>query len=83
MSKYGIFRRTDGSGLAELRIEMTSRLLQFTQVKNAYLTRLKYQEEESIRIYLAVDAEAVNEKQMQEIANACAGVLQMEIVFFG
>lgn len=71
-----------GSGLAELRIEMTSRLLQFTQIKNAYLTRLKYQDEESVRICLAVDAGAVNEKQMQEIANTCAGVLQMEIVFF-
>jgi hypothetical protein len=72
-----------GAGLTELRIEITSRLLQFTQVKNAYLTRLKYQEEESVRICLAVDAGTASERQMQEIADACAGVLQMDIMFLG
>jgi len=72
-----------GAGLTELRIEMTSRLLQFPTVKNAYLAKLKYRDEEFIRICLAVDAEAATQKQMHEIADACAGVLQMDIVFLG
>ena len=72
-----------GEGLTELRIEMTSRLLQFTQVKNAYLARLKYHGEEPIRICLAVDAGTATDKQMQEIANACPDVLQMDIIFLG
>lgn len=72
-----------GDGLAELRIEMTSRLLQYPEVKNAYLARLRHHGEDSIRICLAVDAGAVTEKQMQEIANACAGVIPMDIIFLG
>lgn len=70
-----------GDGLAELRIEMASRLLHCPAVKNAYFTKVRYNNEESIRICLAIDAGAATAKQMQEIANACAGAVPMDIIF--
>ncbi|WP_038484476.1 hypothetical protein [Collimonas arenae] len=75
------FGEPSGPGLSELRIEMTSRLLRFPIVKNAYLTRLKHQGEDVIRIGLAIDTDAATADQMQEIANSCAGFLPMDILF--
>lgn len=69
-----------GAGFNELRIEMGRRLQRFSSIENAYLSRLQYPGESTIRIGLVINAPRIASEEEQEIASACAGFLPMDIL---
>lgn len=82
IEKVVVLGEIKGNGLAELRIELTTRLRAFPSVMNAKLPRLLYQGESTHRNCLVITAAAnVNDKKREEIAAACAGVIPLDILF--
>jgi hypothetical protein len=71
-----------GNGLIELRIELAVRLCVFPSVVNAKLPRLLYQGESTHRNCLVIAARTdLSERQREEIAAACAGIVPLDILF--
>ncbi|MGX5172434.1 hypothetical protein ACUR5C_00235 [Aliikangiella sp. IMCC44653] len=71
----------EGSGASALRFEVGKILLKFPQVKNAYFSKLKYKGEEKFRIALVIDASETSNELGREIAEQCAGISPMDVMF--
>ena len=71
----------EGNGVDALRFEVGKVLRPFSQVKNAYFSKLKYKGEDKYRIALVLDASETSNELGKEIANKCAGVSPMDIMF--
>ncbi|KUM03813.1 hypothetical protein Cv017_17320 [Chromobacterium subtsugae] len=70
-----------GQGVNALRMELAIRLLRFPAIQNAYLARVKYKSEQTIRVLFVISAEGITEAKKHEIAGACSGVIPLDILF--
>ncbi|MGL4822789.1 MAG: hypothetical protein ACRC2W_07345 [Plesiomonas shigelloides] len=71
----------EGRGVSALRFEVGKILRNFPQVKNAYFSKLKYKTEEKFRIALVIDAYEASNELGREIAEQCAGISPMDVMF--
>jgi hypothetical protein len=71
----------EGNGVDALRFEIGKILKQFPHVKNAYLSRLKYRGEDKQRISLVIESSESSSEVGPEVANQCAGIIPMDIIF--
>ncbi|MFW2373371.1 MAG: hypothetical protein ACN4GM_09655 [Gammaproteobacteria bacterium] len=69
------------NGVSALRFEVGKILRSFSQVKNAYFSKLKYKGEDKYRIALIIDASESSHELGKEIANQCAGISPMDVMF--
>jgi len=71
----------EGNGVSALRFEVGKILRAFPQVRNAYFSKLKYKGEEKYRIALIIDASESSNELGREIADQCAGISPMDVMF--
>ncbi|RVU33358.1 hypothetical protein EOE67_17340 [Rheinheimera riviphila] len=71
----------EGNGVSALRFEVGKILRKFPQVKNAYFSKLKYKTEEKYRIALVIDASEASNELGRELAEQCAGISPMDVMF--
>jgi len=71
----------DGNGVNALRFKVGKILKSFPYVKNAYFSKIKYKGEEKPRISLIVDSSEPSNVIGAEVANQCAGIIPMDIMF--
>lgn len=71
----------EGNGVSALRFDVGKILRQFSQVENAYFSKLKYKGEDKIRIGLIVIASESLHELGKEIAHKCAGISPMDVLF--
>jgi hypothetical protein len=71
----------EGNGVTALRFEVGKVLRRFSQVENAYFSKLKYRGEDKIRIALIIDASQSSNELGKEIAHECAGISPMDVMF--
>lgn len=71
----------EGNGVNALRFEVGKVLKAFSQVKNAYFSKLKYKGEEQIRIALVIDSSEASNELGRDITEQCAGISPMDVMF--
>ncbi|WP_100916031.1 hypothetical protein [Pseudoalteromonas spongiae] len=71
----------EGNGVSALRFEVGKILLKFPQVNNAYFSKLNYKGEEKFRIALVIDTSEASNELGREIAEQCAGISPMDVMF--
>jgi len=71
----------EGNGVSALRFEIGKILRSFSQVENAYFSKLKYKDEDKFRIALIIEASESSHELGKEIANKCAGISPMDVMF--
>ena len=71
----------EGNGVSALRFEVGKILRSFSQVENAYFSKLKYKGEDVFRIALIIEASESSHELGKEIANKCAGISPMDVMF--
>lgn len=71
----------EGNGVNDLRIELTKRASQFSAIENAWLAKIQYATEDTVRIMLLVDSPSSSPNSRASIANGCADVITMDIMF--
>ena len=71
-----------GSGLDTLRMELATRLLQHRLIENAYLPKLRYPGEETLRSCLIlVEREPITPRQKEAIAAVCSGIIPLDVCY--
>jgi len=81
-SQMEFLGQPSGDGLKILEEEISKRLSEFPSVIGAYLSRLKYSTEENTRLSLVIDSSEKINNVGAQIANTCAGVVPLDIIFF-
>lgn len=71
----------EGNGVSALRFEVGKVLRKLPKVKNAYFSKLNYKAEEKFRIALVIDASEPSNELGREIAEQCAGISPMDVMF--
>lgn len=71
----------EGNGVSALRFEVGKVLRKLPKVKNAYFLKLNYKAEEKFRIALVIDASEPSNELGREIAEQCAGISPMDVMF--
>lgn len=71
----------EGNGVSALRFEVGKILNSFPQVRNAYFSKLKYKGEDKYRIALIIDSSESSHELGREIADKCAGISPMDVMF--
>ena len=72
----------EGNGVNALRFEVGKILKTFPYVRNAYFSKLKYSGEDKPRISLVIESSEPSKVVGPEVANKCAGIIPMDIMFF-
>jgi len=65
-----------------LKAELTAILRREGNTRTAYLSRIQYPSESTIRIALLIDGTAPSKKMAKVIATECAQVVPIDIIFF-
>ncbi len=71
----------EGDGVDALRFEVGKILSSFSQVKNAYFSRLKYKSEDKFRIAMIIESPEASHELGGKIAQACAGIGPIDVMF--
>jgi hypothetical protein len=71
----------DGNGVNALRFEVGKILKTFPYIRNAYFSKLKYKGEEKPRISLVIESSEPSKVIGADVANQCAGIAPMDIMF--
>jgi hypothetical protein len=79
-SEIQLIGQLHDEGLNALRIGLTRRLSGCPDVVNAYLARVRYARDDTPRVAIFVEAPGVSRERECEIADLCAGVLNMDVI---
>ncbi len=71
-----------GLGVDVLKLEIAKVFKDYSFIRNAYFTKLKMRNEDKIRIALIIDSSEPAKKVGPELADRCAGIAPIDIMFF-
>lgn len=71
----------DGNAVNALRFEVGKILKTFPCIRNAYLSAIQYKGEKKPRISLVIESSEPSEVIGADVANQCAGIVPMDIMF--
>jgi hypothetical protein len=74
--------KVEGNGLSQLKLELISALKSFDFIINVYIIKVKYSEDEKIRIALIIDVTTHNDKIGMDLANACSEIISFDIFIY-
>jgi len=81
-SDLGFLGEPSGQGLSVLKTELSKILTKEGNTYRAYLSKVKYPNEEKVRVALIIDGKKRAQKMAKVIAEECQPLVAIDILFF-